>query len=89
MSFGERLFSLLLLAYPASFRRRYRADLLAFFRADREDPSHGPGVRGLRVSGSGHSAIFSGLHLRSALLLFVACLVANHLQRFHLEICEP
>lgn len=40
---GERLFALLLLAYPAEFRRRYRADLVAFFREDRRHPKYGRG----------------------------------------------
>jgi len=41
---GERLFGLLLLAYPAEFRRRYRDDLLAFFREDRRHPRYGSGL---------------------------------------------
>lgn len=35
-SLAERLYSVLLLAYPASFRSRYRGDLMAYFRSDRE-----------------------------------------------------
>jgi len=46
MSFGERVFSVLLLTYPASFRQRYREDLLAFFRADREQQENSVGVDG-------------------------------------------
>jgi len=46
MSFGERVFSILLLTYPASFRRRFRDDLLVFFRADREHPKNAAGIAG-------------------------------------------
>ena len=46
MSFGERVFSILLLTYPTSFRRRYREDLLAFFRADRKHAKNVNGVAG-------------------------------------------
>jgi predicted permease len=41
---GERLFGLLLRLYPREFRRRYRDDLLAFFRQDREHPRYGRGL---------------------------------------------
>jgi putative ABC transport system permease protein len=46
MSFGERVFTLLLLSYPVRFRRRYSDDLIAFFRADREHPKHAGGFVG-------------------------------------------
>jgi putative ABC transport system permease protein len=42
-SFGERIFRLLLVAYPREFRHRYREDLLAFFREDRRHPRYGSG----------------------------------------------
>ena len=38
---GERLFSWLIRAYPRDFRRRYEADLIAFFRQDRDHPRYG------------------------------------------------
>jgi predicted permease len=46
MSFGERVFSVLLLTYPTSFRRRYREDLLAFFRADQKHAKNAVGFAG-------------------------------------------
>ncbi len=43
MTPGERLFALLLRLYPRDFQRRYRADLLAFFRQDRAHKRYGRG----------------------------------------------
>ena len=43
-SLGERIFRLLLVAYPREFRQRYREDLLAFFREDRRHPRYGAGL---------------------------------------------
>jgi hypothetical protein len=40
---GERVFAWLVRLYPREFRERYRDDLLAFFRQDREDPRYGSG----------------------------------------------
>jgi len=40
MRLSERVYRLLIYAYPAAFRRRYRDDLIAFFRAHRDDPSY-------------------------------------------------
>jgi putative ABC transport system permease protein len=40
---GERVFRLLLRAYPREFRERYADDLLAFFREDRRHPRYGSG----------------------------------------------
>jgi predicted permease len=42
-SAGERVFRLLLRAYPREFRQRYANDLVAFFRQDREHPRYGSG----------------------------------------------
>jgi predicted permease len=48
-SAGERVFRLLLRAYPRAFRQQYGSDLLAFFREDRNHPRYGTGpVRALR-----------------------------------------
>src|SRR5687768_4541666 len=48
-SASERLFALLLRAYPRPFRERYAEDLLEFFRAEREHPRFGSGpLRPLR-----------------------------------------
>ena len=41
---GERIFALLLRLYPPAFRARYRDELLAFFRQDREHPRYGGGL---------------------------------------------
>jgi putative ABC transport system permease protein len=41
---GDRLFVLLLRLYPRGFRREYGADLLAFFRQDRDHPKYGSGA---------------------------------------------
>lgn len=41
---GERLFRILLLAYPREFRERYREELLAFFREDRRHARYGSGL---------------------------------------------
>ena len=46
MTLGERVYRVLLFAYPAAFRRRYRDDLVAFFRAHRDDSSHQDGIAG-------------------------------------------
>ncbi|HJR59963.1 MAG TPA: ABC transporter permease [Vicinamibacterales bacterium] len=43
ITFGERVFRLLLRAYPREFRERYAEDLLAFFREDRRHPRYGSG----------------------------------------------
>src|SRR5262245_928788 len=43
MSAGERIFGLLIRLYPREFRDRYRDDLLAFFRQDREHVRYGSG----------------------------------------------
>ena len=40
MSLNELVYRVLIYAYPAAFRRRYRDDLIAFFRAHRDDPSY-------------------------------------------------
>ena len=40
---GERFFGLLLRLYPRAFREQYRAELLAFFRQDRQHPKYGAG----------------------------------------------
>ncbi len=40
----ERLFALLLRAYPRPFRERYADDLLEFFRAERRHPRFGTGL---------------------------------------------
>ena len=46
---GERLFELLLRAYPRPFRERYAEDLLEFYRAERQHPRFGTGpLRPLR-----------------------------------------
>ncbi len=46
---SERLFALLLRAYPRAFRERYADDLLEFFRAERRHPRFGTGpLRPLR-----------------------------------------
>jgi putative ABC transport system permease protein len=42
-STGERLFRMLLRAYPREFRERYRDDLVAFFHEDRRHPRYGSG----------------------------------------------
>ena len=44
MSPGERTFALLIRLYPREFRDRYREDLLAFFRQDREHARYGSGL---------------------------------------------
>jgi putative ABC transport system permease protein len=44
MSLGERTFALLIRLYPREFRNRYRDDLLAFFRQDREHGRYGSGL---------------------------------------------
>ena len=43
MSPGERTFALLIRLYPREFRDRYREDLLAFYRQDREHVRYGTG----------------------------------------------
>ena len=43
MSPGERIFGLLIRLYPRAFRDRYRDDLLAFFRQDRDHARYGSG----------------------------------------------
>jgi putative ABC transport system permease protein len=43
MTAGERIFALLIRLYPRAFRDRYRDDLLAFFREDRDHPKYGSG----------------------------------------------
>lgn len=49
MSAAERVFRILLRVYPRTFRERYRDDLLAFFRQDRQHPRYGSGpLRPLR-----------------------------------------
>jgi len=40
---GERLFAVLLHCYPREFRREYEAELMAFFRQDRDHPKYGSG----------------------------------------------
>ena len=40
----ERLFAALLRVYPRPFRQRYGADLLEFFRAERQHPRYGSGT---------------------------------------------
>src|SRR6476619_4004286 len=44
---SERLFRALLLLYPRSFRARFGAEMLAFFRARRNEARHQLGVRGM------------------------------------------
>ncbi len=49
----ERLFALLLHAYPREFRQRYADDLLEFFRHERQHPRFGTGaLRPLRFWGA-------------------------------------
>jgi putative ABC transport system permease protein len=43
MNLGERTFALLIRLYPREFRERYRDDLLAFYRQDREHDRYGSG----------------------------------------------
>jgi predicted permease len=44
MSAGERAFALLIRLYPRAFRDRYRDELLAFYRQDRDHPRYGSGL---------------------------------------------
>ena len=43
MTRAERIFAVLVRAYPRKFRERYATELMAFFREERRHPRYGTG----------------------------------------------